>query len=423
MSKFLLGAATAAHQVEGNNVHSDSWALEYLPHSSYAEPSGDACDHYHRFEEDIKLMADAGLNAYRFSLEWARIEPMEGQFDENEIEHYRTVIRCCREHGLEPVVTLHHFSSPAWLMAKGGWEAETTPADFEKYVRYVAQRLGNEFSYICTINEANIGLEIASIAKQYAAQTQSAGQGIQLGINLEELIANQRAVKAETRTALGTENPATFTSPRSEESDAIVIRAHELARNVLQELCPNVKIGLTLSLHDVQAIHGGETLAQKEWEDEFAHYLPHIADDDFLGVQNYTRSVIGPDGSLPAPEDAELTQMGYEFYPEGLEHVLRRVAGKFKGELLVTENGIATEDDSRRSAFIETALAGVSRCVADGLPVRGYFYWSLLDNFEWQKGYAMTFGLVAVDRASQTRTPKPSLHHLGQTGRKLLERE
>lgn len=148
MSKFLLGAATAAHQVEGNNIHSDSWALEHLSHSSYAEPSGEACDHYHRFEEDIKLMADAGLNAYRFSLEWARIEPAEGQFDEDEVEHYRSVLRCCRKYGLEPVVTLHHFSSPAWLMAKGGWEAETTPADFEKYVRYVAQHLGSELSYV-----------------------------------------------------------------------------------------------------------------------------------------------------------------------------------------------------------------------------------------------------------------------------------
>lgn len=420
MSKFLLGAATAAHQVEGNNIHSDSWALEHLPHSSYAESSGDACDHYHRFEEDIKFMADAGLNAYRFSLEWARIEPMEDQFDESEVEHYRSVIRCCREHGLEPVVTLHHFSSPAWLMAKGGWEAETILADFEKYVRYVAQRLGNELSYVCTINETNIGLEIAGIAKRYAAQMQSAGQGIQLGVNLEKMLSNQRAAATEIRRALGTERPATFTSPRSEASDAIVIRAHKLARDVLLELCPHVKVGLTLSLHDIQAVPGGEAMAQREWEDEFAHYLPHIADDDFLGVQNYTRSVIGPGGSLPAPEDAELTQMGYEFYPEGLEHVLRRVAEKFKGELLVTENGIATADDSRRSAFIETALAGVGRCVADGLPVRGYFYWSLLDNFEWQKGYAMTFGLVAVDRATQRRTPKPSLRYLGQVGQNLL---
>lgn len=275
---------------------------------------------------------------------------------------------------------------------------------------------------MCTINEANIGLEIAAIAKRYMAQMQSAGQGIQLGVNLEEMLAGQRATAEETRAALGTENPATFTSPRSEESDDLVIRAHELVRDALRELCPHVKVGLTLSLHDVQAVPGGESLARHEWEDEFAHYLPYIAGDDFLGVQNYTRSVFGPEGSLSTPEGAELTQMGYEFFPEGLEHVLRRVAEDFKGELLVTENGIATADDTRRVAFIETALEGVRHCIADGLPVKGYFYWSLLDNFEWQKGYAMTFGLVAVDRTTQRREPKPSLYYLGQAGRGLFER-
>lgn len=147
--------------------------------------------------------------------------------------------------------------------------------------------------------------------------------------------------------------------------------------------------------------------------DEFAHYLPAIADDDFLGVQNYTRCRIGPEGELPAPKDAELTQMDYEFYPDRLEHVLRRVAKEFKGELLVTENGIATGDDARRVEYIQIATDGVARCVADGLPVKGYFCWSLLDNFEWQKGYGMTFGLIAVDRAAQRRTPKPSLAYLG----------
>src|SRR5699024_5060506 len=150
---FLIGAATAAHQVEGNNIHNDCWAQEQMEYSSYVEPSLDACDHYHKYAEDIRLMAGAGLNAYRFSLEWARIEPEEGRFDAAELEHYRDVIRCCRAHGLEPIVTLHHFSSPVWLIAKGGWEAETTPADFARYVRYVMENLGGELRYVCTINE------------------------------------------------------------------------------------------------------------------------------------------------------------------------------------------------------------------------------------------------------------------------------
>lgn len=176
-----------------------------------------------------------------------------------------------------------------------------------------------------------------------------------------------------------------------------------------------MKVGLTLSLHDIQALPGGEESAAKEWVKEFTHYLPAIAEDDFLGVQNYTRSRIDINGSLPAPEGAELTQMDYEFYPEALEHVIRDVHKDFPGNLIVTENGVATPDDSRRVEFIRRALDGVSRCIADGIPVKGYCYWSLLDNFEWQKGYSMTFGLIAVDRATQKRYPKESLAYLGSS--------
>lgn len=148
--------------------------------------------------------------------------------------------------------------------------------------------------------------------------------------------------------------------------------------------------------------------------EEFTHYLPYIQNDDFLGVQNYTRTRIGPDGQLPMPEGAELTQMGYEFYPQALANVLRAVAKDFHGDLLITENGIGTGDDTRRVEFIRQALAGVQDCLAEGLPIKGYLHWSLLDNFEWQKGFSMTFGLIAVDRANgQTRHPKPSLAFLG----------
>ena len=166
-------------------------------------------------------------------------------------------------------------------------------------------------------------------------------------------------------------------------------------------------------MHDLQAQPGGENFAEAAWEEEFTHYLPYIQEDDFLGVQNYTRTLYGPQGQLPAPQGAELTQMDYEFYPQALENVIRKVAKDFHGDLIVTENGIATADDTRRVAFIDQALAGVQRCIADGLPVKGYFYWSLMDNFEWQKGYAMQFGLIAVDRTTMERTPKPSLTVLG----------
>lgn len=421
---FLIGAATAAHQVEGNNIHSDLWAMEHMKHTSFSEPSLDAVDHYHRYEEDIKLLADAGLNAYRFSIEWARIEPEEGSFDLNEVEHYRDVIACCKKYGVEPFVTLHHFSSPKWLMSKGGWEAETTPADFAHYVHFIIEQLGSELHYICTINEANMGIQVAAIAERYKrqmmAQMQAAQSGgnsadgsVQVGINLQKMMEGQKAAAAENLEVFGVEKVENFTSMRTRESDLLILKAHELAKKEIKALYPDIKVGLTLSLHDIQPQEDGMERAKKEWDEEFMHYLPYIKDDDFLGVQNYTRSLIGADGQLPNPDGAELTQMNYEFYPEALEHVLRKVAKDFHGDLYVTENGIATADDTRRVAFIDTALKGIVSCINDGLPVKSYFHWSLLDNFEWQKGYSMTFGLIAVDRSTQTRHPKESLSFLG----------
>ena len=421
---FLIGAATAAHQVEGNNIHSDLWAMEHMKHTSFIEPSLDAVDHYNRYEKDIKLMADAGLNAYRFSIEWARIEPEEGHFDSEAVDHYKAVIACCKKYGIEPFVTLHHFSSPKWLISKGGWEASTTPEDFAHYVRFIIGELGSELHYICTINEANMGIQVAAIAERYKrqmmAQMQAAQSGgnsadgsVQVGINLQKMMEGQKAAAAENLEVFGVEKVENFTSMRTSEGDLLILKAHELAKKEIKALYPDIKVGLTLSLHDIQPQEDGMERAKKEWDEEFMHYLPYIKDDDFLGVQNYTRSLIGADGQLPNPDGAELTQMNYEFYPEALEHVLRKVAKDFHGDLYVTENGIATADDTRRVAFIDTALKGIVSCINDGLPVKSYFHWSLLDNFEWQKGYSMTFGLIAVDRSTQTRHPKESLSFLG----------
>ncbi len=416
---FMIGAATAAHQVEGNNTNSDYWAQEQMEFSSFAEPSGDACDHYNRYEEDIRLMSEAGLTAYRFSIEWARIEPKPGVYDEKEIEHYRKVLLCCRENGIEPIVTMHHFSSPKWLIAEGGWEAEATVGKFAAYCRYVVEKLGDLFTYVCTINEANMGIQIAAISKMYMKMmqqkcTESVEGRVQVGLNLENpLMERMKKQAAENMKVFGTPQPQVFVGPRTEEGDLLVMRAHQAAKKAMKEVKPGLQVGLTLSLHDIQAVEGGEQEALREWDEEFLHYLPYISDDDFFGVQNYSRTIMGPEGSLPVPEGNETTQMGYEFYPKGLEHVIRTVHEKLPIPLIVTENGVAAADDSRRIAYIEEALRGVERCVSDGIPVKGYCYWSLLDNFEWQKGFSMTFGLIAVNRATQERTPKESLRFLG----------
>ncbi|MBP8989093.1 MAG: family 1 glycosylhydrolase [Clostridia bacterium] len=408
--EFLLGAATSAHQTEGNNIHSDFWAMEQVPYSLFREPSGQAVDHYHRFREDIDLLAKAGLNAYRFTIEWARIQPQKDCFDESEIQHYREVLTECWQKKVTPVVTLHHFSSPKWLIEEGGWENPKTAEYFAAYAARIVKDLGDLLGIVCTINEANMGIQIMRIMKERMGQ-----ESLQVGVDFsEEVFKKQLTSLSEVFGGLDPRQINHFLTPRSPEGDRIIIEAHEKARGAMKAVCPNLKIGLTLSLHDLQAMPGGERHAQEEFEEEFLHYLPYLEPDDFIGVQNYTRKQIGPDGVLPPPEGAELTQMGYEFYPQALGHVIRSVAAYWGKPILVTENGLATADDNRRMAFIREALEGVYACIQDGIPVKGYFYWSLLDNMEWMLGFKPTFGLIAVDRRIQERFPKKSLSYLGQ---------
>lgn len=427
--EFLLGTATAAHQVEGNNTNSDIWAMEHMKYTSFEEPSLDAVDHYHIYRQDIAMMAKAGFNAYRFSIEWARIEPEEGRFDDNEIAHYRDVIACCREFGLEPMVTLHHFSSPKWIITKGGWEADSIVEDFRTYCVYVIERLGKDIHYVNTINEANMRLQFARIMQNYAKRMikrevqpgQNDSENLQIGMNVESMLKLQEAMFEEGRTVFHLPEGMrvnNFHSPCTLHGDNLILMAHQAARDAIKEYFPDMKVGLTLSLHDFQAVPGGEENEQKFWEEEFGHYLKVIGTDDFIGVQNYTRELVGPEGSIPVPNGADITQSGYEFYPEGLEHVIRKVAKDYKGDIYVTENGVATEDDRKRVEFIQRAIWGVKRCLEDGIPVKGYFYWSFMDNYEWQKAYSMKYGLVEVDRANQKRTAKPSLAFLGSFGKK-----
>jgi len=405
---FLWGAATAAHQVEGGNVNSDFWALENQPGSMFVEPSGDACDHYRLYRQDIALLSVLGLNAYRFSIEWARVEPAPGRYSQSALAHYAEVLRACRDQGITPMVTLHHFSNPRWLTELGGWENEDTPDRFAAYCGTVMREIGPMIPYACTINEANIGEIIRRLI--------GSGEGRDLHREAVVGLADDRA-----KMGAGTEaTPARQRPPRgiflftfSDEGLDIIRRAHAQARDAIRQASPATKVGITLALQDVQAQPGGENAADEIWAGQFTDFLPAMEGDDFIGVQNYSRVVVGPSGEIAAADTGgELTQMGYEFYPQALEAVLRRAAAAGL-PLFVTENGIATGDDTRRTEFIRQALGGVERAVVDGTDVRGYFYWSALDNFEWMLGYRPTFGLVAVDRATQRRTIKDSARFLG----------
>jgi beta-glucosidase len=421
-NEFMMGAATAAHQVEGNNVNSDFWTMEHMPGTMYKEPSLDAVDHYNKYKEDIQLLVNAGLNTYRFSIEWARIEPSKGNFDQNEIEHYRQVLEYCQQNNVTPIVTLHHFSSPKWLISEGGWESESTIEYFGNYCRHVVSELGDLIPYICTINEANIGKQIAKIMKRMRAganrkksDEKQESVDVQVGLNVD-LKASMEQYNQALGKAFGIDpkNVHTFISPQTDNGELIIMKCHEKARTVIKEINPNIKVGITFSLYDHQALPGGEPYVEKEQHEDFLNYLPFLQGDDFLGVQNYSRKIHGPDGVVHADENTRVTKMGYEYYPEALGNVLRFVAKHWEKPIIVTENGISTDHDEDRVEFIERALYGVYQCIEDGINVLGYTYWSLLDNFEWQLGYAQTFGLIAVDRATQTRYPKESLSFLGQ---------
>ncbi|HXQ76305.1 MAG TPA: family 1 glycosylhydrolase [Acidimicrobiales bacterium] len=373
---FLWGAASAAHQIEGGNVNNDWWEFEHASGTPCTEPSGDACDSWHRWPEDLALLADLGFGAYRFSVEWSRIEPEEGEWSLAALEHYRRQCAAARELGLVPMVTFHHFTTPTWLTRRGGWEAADAPELFARFCQRAVAHLGDLIGWGCTINEPNIVACMGYLVGVFPPAVHDAGR--------------RRAV-----------------------NDAFC-RAHRLAVDVLRSGRGDFPVGLTLSMTDYQAVDGGEERRDRIRRSMEDVYLEAATGDDFVGVQCYTRMRVGPTGAMATEEGVALTQMGYEYWPDALEAVIRRAWDVTAGTpLVVTENGIGTAVDTERISFVSDALAGVSRCLDDGIDVRGYVYWSLLDNFEWVLGYGPTFGLVAVDRQSLERRPKPSAAWLG----------
>ncbi|WP_426765251.1 glycoside hydrolase family 1 protein [Pseudarthrobacter sp. 1G09] len=401
---FLWGVATAGHQVEGNNVNSDTWFLEQLPGTIFAEPSGDAVDHYHRYREDIALIAGLGFTSYRFSLEWARIEPAESQFSVAALDHYKRVLEACVEHGLTPVVTFHHFTSPLWLLQSGGWEGARTAELFARYCDRAMAHLGHLIGVACTLNEPNLPwlLESFGIGGEAPANRGS--------VPIWAAAAQRLGVDAST--------VAPFQFCSTEAGFAVKLAAHQAATAAIKAHRPELQVGWTLANSDIQAIPGGEEIADKVRRDVNERFLEASRSDDFVGIQTYGRTVYGADGHAPAPDGVETNQMGEEIYPQAIEATVREAARVAGVPVMVTENGLATEDDTQRVAYLQAAVDGVASCMADGIDVRGYIAWTAFDNFEWIFGYRPKFGLIAVDRTTQERTPKESAHWLGTFARK-----
>ena len=403
---FLWGSATSAHQTEGNNTNADFWLEEHVAGSPYVDASGDAIDHFRRYKDDIALLAGLGFRSYRFSVEWARVEPRDGEFSADALAHYRDVADTCLAHGMEPVVTLHHFSSPQWLLGLGGWHGERTPALFARYVEAVMASLAGAVKRVVTINECNIGVLLHGLFQKLEFVPP-------VGVDLRSWNAPGWRTAAAKACGTTADKYCNFKMAGDALGVATISAAHRAARDAIRRVAPGVQVGLSLALSQVQLLPGGEATAARAWHDNFRQWLPVIAGDDFFGLQNYTREIYGPAGQVAPPDEAERTQMGYEFAPESLGAVARAVARETGLPVLVTENGIATDDDTRRIAFLDRALAGLHAAIADGVAVIGYTYWSAFDNFEWVFGYAKRFGLVAIDRATQQRIPKPSAAHLG----------
>ena len=291
-NSFFLGAATAAHQVEGNNTNSDFWALEQAEGTMFREPSLDTVDHYHHYREDIDLLAAAGLNAYRFSIEWARVQPAKDSFDQQAIEHYRGMLEYCHQKGVEPIVTLHHFTSPKWLIVEGGWEAESTADYFAAYCAYVVEALGGLMRYVCTINEANMGLQLVRIMRDMQAKMGDVQTGVPA--DLGKIMAQRMIGLSEAFDGVPADKLYHFLSGRSREGDMVIIHAHQKARAAIKTINPKLRVGITLSIHDYQPQPGGEAHAKEAMEEELLHYLPYLSEDDFIGVQNYSRKIVGP---------------------------------------------------------------------------------------------------------------------------------
>ncbi len=402
---FLWGVATAAHQVEGNNVSCDAWLMEHLPGTVYREPSGDAVDFYHRYPDDIAVIAALGLNAFRFGIEWARVEPENGEISTAALDHYSRVVDTCLRHGIEPVLTLHHFTSPQWLIRyNGGWRAPDTAQRFADYAATVITRLGDRVTWVSTINEANTPVLL----------THS-------GLLPESWMTKVDETNRLAAKAFGVSDDAFcpfFPAASDDKAVEVVGRAHRMAVDSIHAVAPGAQVGITLALQEIAADPGGEEMA--DTADEFVNrrYLRDMgAFGDFIGVQTYTRVVFGPDGLKPPA--GQVSDNGLELAPSALTATCRQAQQITGLPVLVTEHGVdfGDADDHLRAALIEDTLRELAPAIADGLDVRGYLHWSLVDNFEWFNGYHGHFGLLGNDRTTQQRWIRPSAVSYGAIAR------
>lgn len=375
---FLWGAATSAHQVEGANVNSDWWAWEQKHQPPHLH-SGKACDQYHLYEQDFKLAKQLNHNAHRLSIEWSRIEPIEGQFNKEEIQHYVEVLKCLKSLNITVMLTLWHFTLPAWLADKGGWEHEKTPFYFERFVKKIVPDIGNYVDLWVTLNEPGVYVYEGYVRREWPPAKKSWFGQLRTFFNL--------------------------------------VSAHRRVYKYLHSVYPAGKpVGIANNILSFESFHKHSIKEQVAvWaNDLFVNHLFYMFTKnthDFLGINYYFHIRFKDKELVPKAKDItgyihDVSDLGWEIYPEGIFEVLTDLADDIP--IYITECGIASTNDDRRNRFLISYLQEVARAIKAGVNVRGFFYWSLLDNFEWHLGFNPKFGLVEVDYKTQKRYIRPS---------------
>lgn len=394
-SGFLWGAATSAYQVEGGNINNwsewedkNSWRLAQEAQKKWEgwqkkkfpamfSPEnyicGGACDHYNNYEKDFDIAKELGHNAHRFSIEWSRIEPEEGKFNDAEIGHYRKVIKAIKNRGMEPFVTLWHWTNPLWLEKKGGCASRDFPQYFSKYSQYIAQKLGKEVKYWITLNEPTSVIASSYVVGVWPPQKRN-------------LITAWKLYKIFARAHIEAYKNIHAADPGAQIGFANILHSFEPYRRrwVLDELMVSV----------------GKYLTNRRMLNLTEGY------NDFLTVQYYFHNRFRFPKKVRT-ENLPVTDLNWEIFPHGIYRIIKKLK-EYNLPIYVTENGLADADDSKREDFIFHHLWEIRQAIADGADVRGYFHWSLLDNFEWDKGFWPRFGLVEVDYKTMERKIRKS---------------
>lgn len=400
---FIWATATAGHQVEGNNSNSDTWFAENVKSTVFKEPSLMACNSFELWRKDVDLVAGMHLTAYRFSVEWARIEPEEGVFSEEALAHYEAMVDYCREKGLEALVTFNHFTAPHWFAKKAGWMNPGAPTLFARYCDVVARRIGHKIKAAVTLNEPNIARLLS-------------------WIGLPSFIADlERATLEACSVAAGVEKYRLANVIIDEDRDPIedgIAAGHLAGKAAIKAVCPDLPVGLSIAIiHDVLVEGADPTIRNRKQKEVYDRWLEIARDDDFVGVQNYETHVFDSHGLVRAPEGATTNGMGSAIDPGSLAGAVKYAYERAGVPVWITEHGLLVDDDSQRQKFLPEAIGLLHDLMETGVPVLGYTHWTLLDNFEWIFGYEKKYGLHSVDHKTFERTAKGSASVLAQIAR------